>query len=55
MYLTIADRNSSPLIVASVMTGTVCLMAVSYVAWSKTTGARARGYLPLALTQAKID
>ena len=55
MYFIDADQKSSPLIVASIMTGTICLMAMSYVAWSKKTGARARGYLPLALSQTKID
>ena len=54
MYFTVADRNN-PLIVASVMTGTVCLLAMSYVAWSKKAGARARGYVLLPLTQTKID
>ena len=55
MYFTVADQKNSPLIVASVMTGTLCLLAMSYVAWSKKTGARGRGYLPLPLTQTKID
>ncbi|XP_078354329.1 pancreatic secretory granule membrane major glycoprotein GP2-like isoform X3 [Oculina patagonica] len=53
--LDIKDQKSSPLIFASSMVGVMCLLGVSYIAWSKKTRARVRGYLPLALTQTKID